>query len=247
MAQDPELSFVCLAAGKGSRLGNLGRYMQKAMYPVGLKPFLQYSLEQLLQSGAAAAGSQLVLVVGHFADQVQQYFGSSFEGLNISYVHQGQLAGTGHALMRASEALPGAGSVIVWQGDLFVSSELFGQIAQNPYANVVTLGRGHEREPPELMATTVGDRVTRVWQGQGPLLDIGLWKLQAQLLPQLSQVKAPNGEFRVLPNLQQHIDAGLQVGFVNSAEWVHLGGTLPTPEQNVRNVIKRIWNGGGES
>lgn len=241
------LSFVCLAAGKGSRMGALGTYMQKAMYPVGLKPFLQYSLEQLLQSGAAGSASQLVLVVGHLADQVRQYFGSTFDGLPISYVHQGQLSGTGHALKCAADALSGAQAVLAWQGDLFVSSSLFAEVAQHPLRNVVTLGVGHENEPPELKATTVGHRVTCVWQGEGPLLDIGVWKLTGALLPQLSRVRAANGEFRMLPNLQQHIDAGLEVGFVTSSEWVHLGGTLPTPEENVRAVVRRLWNGGNRS
>lgn len=222
-------------------MGRLGTYLQKAMYPVGLKPFLQHSLEQLLRSGAAPSGARVVLVVGHLAEQVRAYFGNAFEGLQVSYVHQEQLAGTGHALSLAAQALEGSGPVIAWQGDLFVTSELFAAVAAHPAANVVTLGTGHEDESPALLATTEGERVTRVWEGEGPLLDVGLWKLAGSLLPRFAEVVAPNGEYRMLPNLQRQIDAGLEVGFVRSSEWVHLGGTLPSAEENVRAVARRLW------
>lgn len=234
--------FICLAAGKGSRMGRLGTYLQKAMYPVGLKPFLQLSLEQLLASGVAPAGSRVVLVVGHLAEQVQAYFGRSFEGLDVAYVKQERLAGTGDALKLAAGALDGNGSVVAWQGDLYVNRNLFASLVEHERANVVTLGEGHEDEPPALLATTEGELVTRVWEGGGPLLDIGVWKLDRALLPELGEVVAPNGEYRLLPNLQRLIEAGVEVGFVTSHEWVHLGGTLPSAEENVRAVARRLWS-----
>lgn len=233
--------FVCLAAGKGSRMGRLGSYLQKAMYPVGLKPFLQHTLEQLLASGAAPTGSRVVIVVGHLEEQVRAYFGNDFEGLEVAYVTQERQAGTGDALRLASGALQGGGSVVAWQADLFVPRRLFTAVAGHPRANVVTLGRGHEDESPVLLATTEGDLVTCVWEGQGPLLDIGLWKLETRLLPEFGEVVAPNGELRMLPNLQRLIDRGVEVGFVSSDEWVHLGGTLPSAEENVRAVARRLW------
>lgn len=240
------MEFVCLAAGKGSRMGRLGSYLQKAMYPVGLKPFLQHSLEQLLASGAAPPGSRLVLVVGHLAQQVRAYFGSSFEGLEVAYVQQQRLAGTGDALKLAATALEGGGSVVAWQGDLFVTSSMFGKLVAHPLANAVTLGEGHEDESPVLLATVDGDLATRVWEGAGPLLDVGLWKLEAALLPQFGQVVAPNGEYRMLPNLQRLIERGVKVGYIHSDEWVHLGGTLPSAEQNVRAVTRRLWDEGAD-
>lgn len=242
MTNEPAREFICLAAGRGSRMGRLGTYLQKAMYPVGLKPFLQHTLEQLLASGAAPEGSHVVFVVGHLAEQVRAYFGASFGSLHVTYVTQERLAGTGDALRLAAGALEGGGSVLAWQGDLFVPKELFSQVASHPRANVVTLGAGHEDEAPVLLATTEGELVTRVWEGAGPLLDIGLWKLEAALLPEFGEVVAPNGEYRMLPNLQRLIDRGVEVGYVKSNEWVHLGGTLPSAEQNVRAVARRLWS-----
>ena len=64
----------------------------------------------------------------------------------------------------------------------------------------------------------------------------------ARLLPEFGAVVAPNGELRMLPNLQRLIDRGLKVGYVHSREWVHLGGTLPSAEENVRAVARRLWS-----
>lgn len=244
------VDLICLAAGKGTRLGGLGSYLQKCMYPVGLKPFLRYSLEQLVASGVAGPNGRLVLVVGHLQQQVRDYFGSSFEGLALHYVEQSRLLGTGDALRLAGVALDeldGSGSsaaprsVMAWQADLFVPRELFSAVARHEAPNATTLAEGHADEPAVLRATVAGRRLHKVWQGEGPLVDIGLWKLERRLLASLATVRAANGEFRMLPNLQRCLEAGSEVGFVVGDEWIHLGGMLPTPEANLRQVVARLW------
>ena len=234
------MDLICLAAGHGSRMGRLGVYLQKCMYPVGLRPFLEHTLEELHASGIAAGG-RLALVVGHHARQLREYFGSEHEGLAIEYVEQSERLGTGHALSLAYRALRPEGSVVAWQADLFVTRRLFREVAGNAHGDAVTLGPGDQRESPALLATTEGELVTRVWNGAGPLYDIGLWKLSPATLAGIGRLKAPDGEVRMLPNLQRAIDSGARVGHVRAREWIHLGGTLPTPEENVRAVVSRLF------
>lgn len=235
------MDFVCLAAGQGTRLGRLGSYLQKCMYPVGLKPFLEYTLEQLVACRAEqVTGDRLTLVVGHLAHQVRAYFGSEFSGMPIRYVEQTERRGTGHALSLAHQAIRPRASVVAWQADMFVTGKMFAGVIDHPDDTVVTLGPGHPDEPAVLRATVEGDRVTRVWQGAGPLLDIGLWKLAPDVLARIGELRAPNGEVRMLVNLQRAIDAGARVGYVECADWIHLGGTLPSPEENVNTVVERL-------
>lgn len=236
------MDFICLAAGYGTRLGRLGDYLQKCMYPVGLKPFLEHSLGQLLTSGLLAGrGDCLALVVGHHGQQVRGHFGNDFEGLAIEYVEQEERRGTGHALDLAYRQLQPAESVVAWQADLFVTAEMFAAIGRNPSPTAVTLAPGHDDEPVVLRATVEGLRVTRVWEGAGPLYDIGLWKLAPEVLGRIGGGTAPGGEVRMLLNLQECIDSGAAVGYETADEWIHLGGTLPTPEVNVRRVVERIF------
>lgn len=235
------MDFICLAAGHGTRLGHLGRYLQKCMYPVGLRPFLEHTLRQLLVSGACdPRRDRLSLVVGHHAQQVRDYFGAEYRGLRIDYVEQVERRGTGHALALAFAEFPEPGPAIVWQADLFVPAGLFRAVAQHPAASVVTLGPGAAGESPAIRASTRDGRLVRCWEGAGPLYDIGLWRFAPEVLATIGELRAGSGEIRVLVNLQRSIDAGAEVGYVEAGEWLHLGGTLPTPEANVRTVARRV-------
>lgn len=238
------MDFICLAAGHGTRLGGLGSYLQKCMYPVGLKPFLEHSLAQLVASRSGVASTarddRVALVVGHHAHQVRQYFGSAFEGMPIVYVDQEERLGTGHALSLAYQALEPRSSIVGWQADLFVTEAMFRAVIEHPAETVVTLGPGAAGEAPVLRATVDGERVTRVWDGEGPLYDVGLWKLSPAVLAAIGEVRAPTGEIRMLVNMQRSIDAGAYVGHVECGDWIHLGGTLPTAEENVATVVAKV-------
>lgn len=236
------MDYLCLAAGKGTRFGRLGSYLQKCMYPVGLKPFLAYSLANLRASRRCdVTRDRLTLVVGHHAEQVRRYFGTRFEGLELHYLVQADPLGTGHALKLAYDALAPCESVVVWLADLYVPVALFERIAAHPAPNVLTLAPGHEAESEALKVSTQGERVVKAWQGEGGRYDIGLWKLEPAVLAEMASVKAANGEYRALPNLQRCLERGAEVGYVQADEWLHLGGVTPTVEGNLRAVVARLW------
>ena len=233
------MDVVCLAAGKGTRFGSLGRYLQKCMLPVGLTPFLEFSVRNLRVSGAVDPDrDHLTFVVGHLGDQVHAYFGDDYEGLPLRYVEQGAARGTGHALACVAGALPAERPALVWLGDLYVPAGLFAAVAAHPSSNVLTLAPGGLDANSSVRVTTDGGRVTQAWYGRGPLADIGLWKLEPAVMA--SMTEATGAEVRALPNLQRRIEAGLEVGWVEADEWVHLGGTEPTPEDNVLAVQRRV-------
>ena len=234
------MNALCLAAGRGSRFGALGRYLQKCMYPIGLTPFLTFSLRNLLRSGVAVPGrDEATLVVGHHGDQVRAYFGDAFEGLTLRYLEQPEPRGTGHALKLAHDALRPAAPLVCWLADAYVPPERFAAVAKHDRDTVLTLAPGHEDENPSVRVTTRGDLVTRAFRGDGPLFDAGLWKLAPEVMAARTEVAA-NGEVRMLPNLQRRVDAGLPVGWTEAGEWLHLGGTAPTPETNVARVTERV-------
>ncbi len=230
--------YVCLAAGKGTRFGKLGFYLQKCMYPVGLKPFLEYSLQNLLATGSVKQQDELVLVVGHFREQLRQYFGEAFEGLKIRYLEQLEPLGTGHALFLAYQVSKPAAPVLAWLADSYIPTKLFREVLDHPEVNVQTIAPGHDDEKQDLRVTTRADLVVRAWQGSEDYYDMGLWKLSPGVLSMM--VATQHGEYRMVPNLQLAIDRGHRLGFVRWAEWLHLGGTLPSPELNVRAVCQRV-------
>jgi UDP-N-acetylglucosamine diphosphorylase / glucose-1-phosphate thymidylyltransferase / UDP-N-acetylgalactosamine diphosphorylase / glucosamine-1-phosphate N-acetyltransferase / galactosamine-1-phosphate N-acetyltransferase len=235
------MEYVCLAAGKGTRFGHLGSYLQKCMYPIGLRPFLEHTLLGWL-TGAAVdpARDRLTLVVGHQAQQLRAYFGDAFAGVPIRYVHQEEQRGTGHALGLACEALESGDTAVVWLADLFVSADTFRRLREHPAHALVTLAPAPEAGDASIRVRRAGARMARVWEGDEALVDVGLWRLPVSVLRDLRRVRSPSGEYRVLPNLQEHVDAGLEIGWLELDAWVHLGGSAPTPEENVYAVAERV-------
>ena len=232
------MNYVCLAAGKGTRFGQLGSYLQKCMYPVGLRPFLEHSLQNLRASRCLNLNEDsLLLVVGHYGEQVRSYFGKEYEGLSLRYAEQPEALGTGHALHLAYQTL-GEEPLIAWLADAYVPAEVFEAVYAHPEANVQTVGPGHAEEKDDLRVTADGSLITRAWRGEDRLYDVGIWKLSPEVLALMTTLR--HGEYRAMPNLQYALEAGHRIGCVRVGEWVHLGGTLPTPEDNVLAVTRRV-------
>lgn len=238
------MDAFCLAAGKGTRFGELGRYLQKCMYPVGLTPFLAFSVANLLASGAVRPGRDvLTLIVGHHGDQVRAYFGADVDGLEVRYLEQTDPRGTGHALALAHAAFAPQRPVLCWLADGHVPARIFAELAAHAADTALTLAPGHQGENATVRVDTEGGRVVRAFRGSGERFDIGAWKLAPAALAAMTDA-ADDGEIRMLPNLQREIDLGTEVGrevgWVAADEWLHLGGTAPTPEANVARVEGRI-------
>lgn len=95
--------MVILAGGLGTRLWPLTSDVPKALIPIGGKPFLQHQIELLKSQGIR----DIVLCVGHLAEQVQDYFGDGrWLGVRIRYSEEeGSLLGTAGAIKKAEPLL----------------------------------------------------------------------------------------------------------------------------------------------
>ncbi len=236
------MNYICLAAGRGSRMGNLGSYLQKAMYPVLEKPFLQYSLDALLDSGTfQPEQDRIILVVGHRREQILAYFGTEYRGVPLYYVVQEEALGTGHAVMLGNSKGQPDEPVIVWHGDNYVSAELFRRIRESRWENCVTAAHhGCDRDHKErLDLDETAGRAERVWRGTGPYIETCPWKFSAAAVREMFAAK--EDEFRALLNLQKLMDQGCEVGYVLNPGWIHLGGTEPTVPENIYACIQAVY------
>jgi len=100
------LYAIVLAAGKGTRMKS---NLYKVLHPVCGKPMVQHIVDRL----HLLAAKQIVVVVGHGAEQVKEQL-----GMTVQYAHQEQQLGTAHAVMASGELLKDkAGTTIVISGD----------------------------------------------------------------------------------------------------------------------------------
>lgn len=90
---------LILAGGKATRLGEVTKTIPKALVTLAGKPFIDHQLASLYSEGIR----EVVMCVGHFADQIREYVadGARF-GLRVRYSDDGPtLRGTGGAVRRA--------------------------------------------------------------------------------------------------------------------------------------------------
>ncbi len=91
---------IILAAGEGTRMRPLTRYMPKVMVPVGNKPIMEYVIDSFQKNGIL----DIIIVVGYMADKVKQHFGNGKDfGMRIEYRVQDKQLGTAHALYQAKD------------------------------------------------------------------------------------------------------------------------------------------------
>src|SRR2546425_8080527 len=83
------LKALVLAAGRGSRFGELTTDENKCMLkPLG-KPILDYNME----NAARTSAREIVLVVGHKSEDIMERYRNAFMGKPIRYVLQAKLLG----------------------------------------------------------------------------------------------------------------------------------------------------------
>ena len=88
------MKAVILAAGKGTRMGDLTEETPKPMLPVEGRPILEHILTGLRESGI----QEFCLITGWKAEVIESHFGDgSAFGVQIHYVRQEVQDGTGKA------------------------------------------------------------------------------------------------------------------------------------------------------
>ncbi|MEY4820363.1 MAG: Bifunctional protein GlmU [Planctomycetota bacterium] len=93
------LVAVILAAGKGTRMQS---DIPKVMHPVLGRPMVHW----VVDAARAAGATKVILVIGHGAEMIREYFAGVPELRNtVEFVLQDKLLGTGHAVMMAKPNL----------------------------------------------------------------------------------------------------------------------------------------------
>ena len=235
------MDYVTLAAGKGTRLDNLGSYLQKCMYPVYGIPFLRYSIDNLIDSQTFSPEEDGIhIVTGHLGEQIEQYFGAEYRGVPLRYVEQKEQKGTGHAVHTAAEAGAFQSPFVVWLADTYVPSALFDEVRMAVHDTALTVAY-HSCNEPHNERVDLDDcmeSITRAWKGTSDFVEIGVWKLPPSLVEKLFSRKVD--EYRFLPAIQAAIEDGVEVSAVHAHEWVHLGGTEPSVRENLIHVTQRL-------
>ena len=124
------MQVVILAAGKGTRMGDLSKTTPKPMLKVLGKTLLEHKIEAL-----PSEITEIIFVIRHLGDQIQKHFGTEHNGRKVSYVEQLELNGTAHALFQAKDLL--RGKFVLMMGDDLYGKEDMKKAIQHDHAVLV--------------------------------------------------------------------------------------------------------------
>ncbi len=122
MAQEEEIKFIVLAAGKGKRMKS---QKPKVLHEIFAKPLLAWVLDSIEQ---LPYESESIVVIGHGAHDVEEYLNNNYKYAKTA--HQAQQLGSGHA---AAQAVPiidkFQGMVVITCGDTpLISSQTLNEL-----------------------------------------------------------------------------------------------------------------------
>jgi NDP-sugar pyrophosphorylase family protein len=112
---------LILAAGHGTRLGDLTRDRPKAMLPIGEEPLIAHTLRYL-----ALHGFDQVAINLHFLpDLIVDHLGDGHRfGVSITYSREEALLGTAGSVKRLESFFAGEPDFLVIYGDLLIDQDL---------------------------------------------------------------------------------------------------------------------------
>jgi mannose-1-phosphate guanylyltransferase/phosphomannomutase len=115
------MKAIVLAAGKGTRLGNLTHEIPKPMLPVNGRPVLEHIISWLKINGFLDIGVNLYTM----PKQISDYFGDGSKmGVNIHYVYETRLSGTAGAIPKFKDWLHNDDNFLVVYGDILTDQPL---------------------------------------------------------------------------------------------------------------------------
>ncbi len=109
------MKAIVLAAGLGTRLGDLTRDLPKALLPVAGRPLLEHVLRHLASHGF----DEIAVNLHHHADLVRERFGDGKKlGIGLTYAYEPELLGTAGTVASLRGFIGRSAPVLVHYGDV---------------------------------------------------------------------------------------------------------------------------------
>jgi len=236
------MKAVILAAGKGTRMGDLTKDLPKPMVQVDGKPVLQYVVEGLRDE---AGVRDFFLVIGWCGNVIRDHFGDgSAMGVHITYGEQTVQDGTGKAPELARE----------WVGnDRFVLT--YGDILLRPPTDYAALAGAFKEDGVIAVTVKSKEELSKggavVLDEQGFMIDLvekatvvpanafynaGIYLLKPRIFEFTSRLeKSPRGEYELTDALRASMKAGDRLrGVTLTQAWADVRDPSVLAELNQR-------------
>ncbi len=217
---------VILAAGRGTRMGEITRELPKPLIPLNGRPMLLHILDRI----AAAGVEEVLLVTGYLADQIEAT--ASTHGIPVTFRRQHVVNGTAKAALLAKDWV-GSEPFLLTFGDILAETEHYTGMRDAFPGNAGVLAARHVDDPCQGAAIYVDEnrRVTRIIEKpvKGTSTtnwnSAGIYVFAHQVFDELEQVPiSERGEYELTSAITQMLDAGHHLKlFALDGNWLDVG------------------------
>lgn len=113
------MKAIILAAGKGTRFGEITKKTPKSLIKVTEKPILEYILSALPDQI-----TEVIIAIGHLGDHIKNRFRNKFDNINIKYLELKKLNGTAGVLWAARSMLSKEKFLVLNGDDIYSKEDL---------------------------------------------------------------------------------------------------------------------------
>jgi UDP-N-acetylglucosamine diphosphorylase / glucose-1-phosphate thymidylyltransferase / UDP-N-acetylgalactosamine diphosphorylase / glucosamine-1-phosphate N-acetyltransferase / galactosamine-1-phosphate N-acetyltransferase len=234
------MKAVILAAGKGTRMGELTNELPKPMLLVQGKPILEHILEGLIQAGI----KDFFMVTGFRADVIENYFGAGEKwNATIRYGRQVTQDGTGKA-PEVAKSFVGGDDFVLTYGDILVRpqtyQEMLARYGQGSFSGLITCIRGEDVskgainlfdkdfclrrliEKPSAAQLEELHREGELKPGAIAWYNAGIYMFRALVFDFTARLqKSPRGEYELTDAISAMVQAGHRIaGLEIQGRWV---------------------------
>jgi dTDP-glucose pyrophosphorylase len=234
------MKAVILAAGKGTRMGELTSDLPKPMLKVQGRPILEHILGGLIDAGIR----DVFVVTGYRADVIEGYFGDGSRwGVRMKYGRQLVQDGTGSAPNIAREFV-GSDTFLLTYGDILVKPETYQHMlrrfAEGDFSGLLTVTGSQDVtkgainffddqfclrrlvEKPSHQQLEELRQAGWLQQGQTAWYNAGIYIFKPVVYEFTARLeKSPRGEYELTDAINALVDAGHRIaGMAIEGRWV---------------------------
>jgi mannose-1-phosphate guanylyltransferase len=199
------MKAMVLAAGKGTRLGELGQMIPKVLLPLQGEPLLGHTFRWLKRNGV----TQVAINVNHHHQQVIDYVGDGFRlGLPAVFSHEDKLLGTAGGVKKMEHFFDD--TFIVAYGDILTGFDLDAMVRfhkQKKAAATLALIEVADPSSFGIVETETSGRISRFVEKPEPgatdsnLASAAVYVLETKIFHYIPENKFCDFGFDVFPQL----------------------------------------------
>lgn len=113
------LKALILAGGRGRRLGDKSKFMNKCLLELNGRPVIENSLNYAVNSNV----DEIVIVVSYMAEMIINRYGINHKGIPVKYVIQDETLGLVHAIECAGDTIDGADFFLMLGDEILMGAQ----------------------------------------------------------------------------------------------------------------------------